>query len=118
MSKPTLAEIATELGLARSTVAGLKRRGMPTGSVAAARKWRAGHLDPALRKEARMNREDPAVAVTRLGKLAHDDWSQYGERLRIAYLGLSNQALHRVRFSIRVWDALVAPYLPPVEQGE
>jgi hypothetical protein len=113
MNKTTLADLARELNLSRSTVAGLKARGMPTHSAAAAREWRAAHLDPALRKECRMNFADPAAAVTALGKQVHHDLSRL-EELRAAIMGLSVAAQDRVLLSVEVWDALVAPALPPL----
>jgi hypothetical protein len=115
MTKPTLAELGNALGLARSTVAALKARGMPVDSLEAARAWRAAHIDAAFAKENRCAREDRAAVVSRLGLRAHDDLGRYGEDLREAYCALPRQAQDRVQFSTRVWDYLVAHALPPLE---
>ncbi|MFZ1827995.1 MAG: hypothetical protein WAW42_04355 [Candidatus Competibacteraceae bacterium] len=43
------ADLAKALGLTQPTVSALKARGMPTDSVAAARAWRAAHVNPVIR---------------------------------------------------------------------
>ena len=113
MSRHTLADLANELGLSRSTVAGLKARGMPTTSAAAARAWRTKNIDLALAKENRVSRPDPAAAVTALGMAVLDDPSRL-EELRTALMGLSKAAQDRVLLDFRVWDQLVAPHLEPL----
>lgn len=42
----TQEQLGARLGISQSLVARLAKRGMPTDSVAAARKWRAANLDP------------------------------------------------------------------------
>src|SRR5678816_4033066 len=93
----------------RSTVAALKARGMPTTSVESARAWRAKHMDPALLRENRVPREDPAERVSRLGAIVLDDPSRL-EELRTAFFSLSKAASERVLLDFRVWDLLVAPH--------
>lgn len=45
------AELARALNVDRAVVSRLKRRGMPTGTVEAARAWREANLHPAMRKD-------------------------------------------------------------------
>ena len=42
----TQEQLGARLGISQSAVARLAKRGMPTDSLAAARRWRAAHLDP------------------------------------------------------------------------
>ncbi len=48
-------ELADALGISASMVTRLAKQGMPTGDVAAARKWRDRHLQTARRKEYRVD---------------------------------------------------------------
>jgi hypothetical protein len=48
--EPSQAELARALGLAKSRVTAMKKRGMPVHSIDAARAWRVKHLSIARRK--------------------------------------------------------------------
>ena len=110
-----LCELAEQLDVSTSMISRLRRRGMPTNSVAAARAWRTANLDPALVKGARATlKDDRVAAVYRLGLAVLNDPSRL-EELRNAFPTLTAAEERRVKLHVRVWDMLVAPTLPPLE---
>jgi hypothetical protein len=114
-------ELAAFLGISGQMVSKLKRRGMPTHSVFAARDWRQANLDPSLVKEIRrpeliraLPQRDPVVECNELGALALQDleagssrdFVQLIEELRAAMRLLTSEQEARVLLDTEIWNAL------------
>lgn len=117
----TQAQLARELDLSECMVSKLKKRGMPTHSVADAQAWRAFNLDPILVKAIRRpgvvaQYRTPGVVAqaNELGELAGQaiaagawrDFVRHVEELRAVLSTLSDAQEARVRLPIEIWDAL------------
>jgi hypothetical protein len=118
------AELARMLGLSRAAVSTLKKRGMPTHDLTAARAWRDEHLSTAHRKDKNPARnhdqrlQDRSAAAlvkaaTDLGLLAHGmleggTADPVLQRLRTAMAAVPEQHQGEVALSVEVWDALTA----------
>lgn len=64
------ADLARLLGVTPAVVCRLKKRGMPTDSLAAATAWRQAHLDPARRRDPHLHHLRPGLDRQATGDLA------------------------------------------------
>ena len=131
-----LKDLAAGLGISPAMVTKLKARGMPTGSVEGAEKWRRRHLGPTRTKGQRAGsaRYAPGLVgdvskpprasvlpttaaqllqVRELGLLAHDalergTFDAVAPLLRQAMARVPHQARPQIELSPQVWDALTA----------
>lgn len=79
-------DLAKGLGLSEAMVSRLVRRGMPTGSIEAASRWRARNLS-ALRVDLRPAADSVAARVEKVRQLmaaAADDFEGHADQLRAA----------------------------------
>lgn len=118
------AELARLLGVDRSAVCRMKRRGMPTDSLEAAQAWRAANLSPAHRKDLNPARsgvraETAAAAVERMARVLPIAEAAVRSgalhvvepELRAAWAALPELEQERVLMSVELWDALCLDHL-------
>lgn len=120
-SPMTQAALARALDLSEPMVSKLKRRGMPTTSIAEAAAWRAHHLLPWLVKEIRRpeltaghRTRDPVTRANEHGRLAYDalesacwsDFVRHVEAVRAAFLVIPDAEQDQALLPVQVWDAL------------
>ncbi len=118
-------ELAEALGISASMVTRLAKKGMPTGDVAAARKWRDRHLQTARRKEYRIDtslmtarpvnppRDHVLVEVNEIVSLAVELGLDpvppaVVARLRAALAAVPAHERESVRMPEALWDQLTA----------
>ncbi|MCL4689519.1 MAG: hypothetical protein KJ007_13240 [Burkholderiales bacterium] len=130
-------DLAHALGISSAMVSRLKRRGMPTSSVAAAIEWRRRNLDPAQLHEAavRRGRTNPAgraaprvepvdngdqalAQIVLLAAAAAAGFERWGERLREAMAALPRARWGDVRLPPALWEQLLGPYAVEVLDAE
>ncbi len=118
-------DLAQALGVSASMVSRLKRRGMPTHSLAAAIEWRRLHLDVAQVAEQATRRGRAAHApdaapgadplddgsqaledVRLLAAAAATDFGKWGERLRAAMTTLPRARWDEVALPVVLWEQL------------
>ncbi len=118
-------DLAQALGVSASMVSRLKRRGMPTHSLAAAIEWRRLHLDVAQVAEQATRRGRAAHApdaapgadplddgsqaledVRLLAAAAATDFATWGERLRAAMAALPRTRWGEVALPAHLWEQL------------
>lgn len=128
-------DLAAALGISAPMVTRYKKRGMPTNSIAAARRWRETDLDPmrvhAAAHQVRENILESPVSSTssilnivyRLGALAEKDFDAWGHDLREALRELNRQVPATVRadwplLPLAVWEQLTADFRRKLRTAE
>lgn len=137
-------DLAKQLDISAAMVSKLAKRGMPTHDVQAARRWRDRHLEPARRKDARIDGQrnadwrgrrhreaasahDRAAAVARAESLAAavresmeagQDPGPMLPELRAALRGVPHEARPQVAMDRGVWDALTVDVRRTLDRQE
>lgn len=127
-------DLAEQLGISAAMVSKLAKRGMPTHDLQAARRWRDKHLEPARRKDARIDGQqgadwrgrrhreaalarDRAAAVARAESLAaavrglmdaEQDPEPMLPQLRAALRSVPHEARPQVAMDCGVWGILTS----------
>lgn len=126
------ADLARQLGVSPAVVCRLKKRGMPTGSVQAAKAWREANLSPARRRDPDSSQgrlragivQDGRAAAQRVAELVPAAQSAaaaglfhcVADEVRAALRAVPAAARAGVELPLPVWEALVSPVLEAVRE--
>lgn len=114
-------DLAAALRISASMVTRLKQQGMPTNSIAAARRWREDNLSPNLTKDVRgwasetnaasAVRSDPVAHFHHIQTLAGADFEKWRDEMQAAMRAVPSSRRDEVVLNFDLCDRLVAPAL-------
>ncbi len=120
-------DVAAALGISASMVTRLKQQGMPTNSIAGAKRWRETNLSPNLTKGVRASwateknsenfgRAESVERAELIALLAETDFEKWESKLRAALRAVPHQQREQVMMPRPVWTLLTAPVMALLDE--
>ena len=120
-------DLAEALRISASMVTRLKQQGMPTNSIAGAKRWRDANLAPNLIKGARASwstekdsentgRAESVELVEHIAQLAEIDFLKWDSELRAAMRAVPERLREGLVMPFAVWEKLTRPALALLDE--